>query len=229
MTTSEPKAHRCQTRSRATSFSVLLALLALCACSGEKQPAAGTLSGDLEPVETALTSRSDYEDKLRQALMKKAPRSCELQFLVIASFQPEVLLSVYPVGDEYEAQVLTPVTQIWVTEGDAAAIELREAKKELPAPIAKRLSKVWKRMLGRTRYSEAAPTVLDGVAYTFVHYDRGAWVGESSNPRSGTRPYVLAEAGEALVAYVHAQPDEEQQLLAQVVDSLAQLEASLPK
>ncbi len=51
--------------------------------------------------------------------------------------------------------------------------------------------------------------------------------GESSNPEQGTRPYVLADIGEAVVAYVRADSVSERAILAKVNKSLDELEASL--
>lgn len=215
-----------------TTLAILASLIALCGCAAEtaEPPPVGELDGDLEPMQSALIKHtSDYQVRLRQVLVEKAPDFCDLQFLVIPSFQPETLLSLYQVGHGYEAQVLTPKQQIWGFEGGMSEIECREAKKSLPVQTAERLCAAWKQMLLRTRHTVSPHQVLDGVGYAFIRYERGLghWSGESSNPEQGTRPYVLAEIGEAIVAYVQADSAAEQNLLTRVTKSLEQLEASL--
>lgn len=181
-------------------------------------------------MESALTHHTpDYHVHLRRVLMRKAPSFCVLQFLVMPSFQPETLLSLYQVDRGYEAQVLTPKQQIWAFEGNVTDIECREVRKGLPAHTAERLCGVWKQMLLRTRHSVSTHIGLDGVGYAFMRYERGLghWSGESSNPEHATRPFVLAEIGESVVAYVEADSASEPALLTKMTRSLEQLEASL--
>lgn len=145
------------------------------------------------------------------------------------SFEPETLLSLHQVDGGYEAQVVTPKLQIWAFEGDVGNIECTESKKHLPEQTAERLRGVWNRMLLRTRHDASPHLVLDGVGYAFIGYERGPghMSGESSNPEQRTRPYVLADIGEAVVAYVRADSASEHAILAKVSKSLAELEASL--
>ncbi|MCB9886048.1 MAG: hypothetical protein H6838_11170 [Planctomycetes bacterium] len=162
-------------------------------------------------------------------LMERAPEFCDLQFLVMPSFGPETLLSIYRVDRGYEAQVLTPKQQVYAFEGRVSEIECTEAKKSLPVKTAERLCGAWKQMLLRTRDTVSPPRVLDGVGYAFIRYERGLGhlSGESSNPEQGTRPYVLAEIGEAVVDYVQAESALEQAFVTTMAKSLDQLEASL--
>lgn len=212
---------------------ILACLLALAGCGrGEGTPSSiVTLDGDLEPLESALTYHTpEYHVRLRQVLGQKAPDDCVLQFLAMPSFEPETLLSLHRVGQGYEVQVLSPKEQIWGSKTPVEQIECTEARKGFPAATAERLREVWKQMLRRTRYSEAPPTTLDGISYAFLNLERGVgrdWSGGTSNPLPGTRPNVLAQIGEDVIAYVRADAAAEQALLTKVDTALAQLAASL--
>ncbi len=215
-----------------STVAVSAGLLALCCCSAENDSPSAfrVLDGDLEPMESALTYHTPaYHVHLRRALIDRAPRLCVLQFLVLPSFEPETLLSLHQVDGRYEAQVLAPKLQIWAFEGDVGKIECSECKKHLPVQTAERLCRVWNRMLLRTRHNVSRHLVLDGVGYAFMGYERGPghMSGEASNPEQGTRPYVLADIGEAVVAYVRADSASEHAILAKVSKSLDELEASL--
>ncbi|MCC7064174.1 MAG: hypothetical protein IT456_15290 [Planctomycetes bacterium] len=213
---------------------ILVGLVALGGCGRGNaviSPAV-VLEGDLEPLQSALTYHTpEYHVRLRQVLMKKAPDDSVLQFLVMPSFAPETLLSLHRVGQGYEVVVISPKEQIWYSKVSVGEIECIEARKSLPSATAEQMCVVWKKMLLRTRYTEAAPTTLDGVAYAFLLSEQGLgdWGGRSSNPRPGTRPDVLAQIGEDVIAYVRADAASEQALLTKVGSALAQLEASLAK
>lgn len=207
-------------------------MLALCCCSSDKgsPSAVRVLDGDLEPMQSALTYHTpSYHVHLRRALIDRAPRLCVIQFLVMPSFEPETLLSLHQVDGGYEVQLISPKLQIWAFEGDVGNIECVESKKQLPTQTAERLRGVWSRMLLRARHDPSPHLVLDGVGYAFMGYERGVghMSGESSNPEQGTRPYVLADIGEAVVAYVRADSVSERAILAKVNKSLDELEASL--
>lgn len=211
---------------------VLASVLAFCSCSHEKDPppALVALHGDLEPIESALTYHSPaYHGRLREVLIDKAPRPYVLQFLIKPSFEPETLLSLYRVDGRYEAQVRAPEVRIWGAEGGFGNIECKEAKKQVPAQTAERLCRVWNQMLVRTKRSMSDYLAFDGESYAFMGYQEGLGYmsGETSNPEQGTRPHVLAGIGEAMVAYVLADPASEHVLLANVTTSLDGLEASL--
>lgn len=213
---------------------ILCGLIALGGCGRGNgvSPPAVAIEGDLEPLQSALTYHTpEYYVRLRQVLMKKAPDDSVLQFLILPSFAPETLLSLHRVGQGYEAVVISPKEQIWYSKASVDDIECIEARKSFPLPAAERMCVVWKQLLLRTRYTEAGPTTLDGVAYAFLLSEQGLgdWGGRSSNPRPGTRPDVLAQIGEDVIAYVRADTASEQALLTKVGSSLAQLEASLAR
>lgn len=78
----------------APMFCVVTAMLAGAALC---QAPPASRDGDLEPIASALTDPSpDYHLKLREILMRKAPAKCDLQFMVLPSFQPETLLLFRP-------------------------------------------------------------------------------------------------------------------------------------
>ena len=214
---------------------ILVGLLTLAGCGGGEGTSSPpvTLDGDLEPLESAFTYHTpEYHVRLRQVLRKKAPDDSLLQFLVMPSFEPETQLSLHRVGQGYEVHIVTPREQIWYSKAPVDQIECIEARKGLPAATAERLREVWKQMLRRTRYSEAPPTTLDGTSYAFLNLERGPgrdWSGRASNPPPGTRPNLLAQIGEDVIAYVRADASAEPTLLAKVDSALAQLEASLAK
>lgn len=214
---------------------LLAGLLLLAGCGrGEGTPSPiVTLDGDLEPLESALTYHTpEYHVRLRQVLRQKAPDDGLLQFLVMPSFEPETLLSLHRVGQGYEAHIVTPREQIWYSKTPVDQIECTEAKQGFPAATAERLLVVWKQMLRRTRYSEAPPTTLDGTSYAFLNLERGVgrdWSGRTSNPLPGTRPNLLAQIGEDVIAYVRADAAAAPALLTKVDTALAQLEASLAR
>lgn len=213
---------------------ILVGLVALGGCGrgNAVSPPAVVLEGDLEPLQSALTYHTpEYPVRLRQVLMKKAPDHSVLQFLVMPSFAPETLLSLHRVGQGYEVVVISPKEQIWYSKVSVGEIECIEARKSFPSATAEQMCVVWKKMLLRTRYTEAGPTTLDGVAYAFLLSEQGLgdWGGRSSNPRPGTRPDVLAQIGEDVIAYVRADTASEQALLTKVGSALAQLEASLAR
>lgn len=76
------------------------------------------------------------------------------------------------------------------------------------------------------------PTTLDGTSYAFLNLARGAgrhWSGRTSNPPPGSRPNLLAQIGEDVIAYVQADAAAAPALLAKVDAALGHLAASLPR
>jgi hypothetical protein len=216
--------------------SARLALLAIAANLGGCGPAqrvpdtAEILSGDLEPMPSALTCHTpDYPLHLRQVLLERAPKACDLQFLAMPSFEPERLLTVHQVGGQYAAQVLIPERQVWAFASNVAEIQCQKVEKPLPKPLAERACRVWTSMLRRTRHNESPFLLPDGISYAFLRDQPGSgtWTGQSSNPQPGTRPQVLADIGDHLIAFVRADAADESHLLAQVAKALDRLEASL--
>lgn len=209
---------------------MLVAVLALLICLGCGQtPPAAPETQDLEPIEGALTYHTPaYHMQLRQHLLKKA-RANDLQFLILQSFEPEVLLSIYESARGCEAELVEPEQQIWekvvAKQGEVADIATKVLHKSLPEAIGTRLRALWKTMLLRTRYQDNPPTVLDGVSYVFL--SDGSRGGEANNPIEGTRPFLFAEIGQLVVSYVEAEPAKEKDLLASLTKQMDALDALL--
>lgn len=158
---------------------------------------------DLEPVASALTHHSPpYHLALRKVLFEKAPRRSLAQFLVLPSFRPEMLASVYRADDGFEAQVTRAEKDIWgqgelegaepmISEGgvqvrvvmpdrvmrwderEVGQTPCRTTQKKLSDRVAARLQLMWRSMLQRTRYQRSDTEVIDGTSYVFVSYERG--------------------------------------------------------
>jgi hypothetical protein len=109
------------------------------------------------------------------------------------------------------------------------AIECTGTKAIIPGPVAARVTKLWRSMLLRTRYSTADGVHLDGVSYLFFSWEQrvGDMGGEANNPSEGTRAFVLAEIGNCLVSYVEAEPEKRAELLLRLAKEMDRLELLL--
>jgi hypothetical protein len=206
---------------------IVVALFGLPACQHTLATEA-----DLEPIESALTCHTPaYQLHLRETLMRKAPAHCEVQFLVLPAFEPEMLVSLYPVDGGFEAQVVRPSRQIWGAGSDGGPIDCGEARASVPVAVAARLTRLWRAMLARTRYSQAKAQVLDGVGYQFFSWRQGlgSWGGGVANPPAGSRAFVLARVGSSLAAYVEAQAADQAEHLCALTEAMDRLDSSLAR
>ena len=217
---------------------------------------------DLEPVPSALTYHTpEYHQSLRQVLFGKAPRRSDVQFLILPSFEPETLVSIYDVDNGFEVQIVRAEKQIWnegnsrnvageivgdggvriqiVTpdqqrswdEEKAGEVPCKVMKKALPASVYVRLKALWKSMLLRTQHQRNDRQVIDGVSYVFVSYERGiGWrSGRAHSPAEGTRPFMLAEIGKLVVAFVEAESSAEEETLSRMTELMDNLESMLAR
>ena len=186
--------------------------------------------GELKPMESALTGHTpEYYLKLRQLLFGRAPVRSDLHFLILPSFEPETLASVYKIGDGFEVQIAESEKDVWFHMGRVEEIGVKVSRKTLPAALAIRLKSLWTLMLLRTRYERSDVTVNDGVFYVFSATETGIgqMTGVTHSPAEGTRPCVLADIGKLLIAFVVAEPSREREVLSKMNELMDLLDAML--
>jgi hypothetical protein len=213
-------------RMKEIAASLLLACVAAAQAPQERPPQ------ELEPLPSALTYHTPaYHVRLREVLLRKAGGD-DLQFLVLESFEPEVLLAVNRTEKGWQAEVIVPEKQIWELvsreeqehKARTADPPCKVTRKPLPEALATRLLALWQTMLQRTRYAQPDLS-LDGVSYVFL--TNGYRGGEASNPKAGTRPFQLAEIGKLTVAWVRCEQAQEPAALQQLTVKIETLEAML--
>ncbi len=217
-----------------------LASLLCCACVCQAPNESGK-DEDLQPIQSALTYHTPgYHLKLREVLMTKAPHGPPVQLLILPSFHPETLVTLYATTERvgpwkqvertgFEAQVVRPSESIWEHRGAADEVKCTVAKRQVSGEIAERLTDLWRGMLLRTRHSSDRKVHLDGVSYYFTSWkeNHGTWSGMADNPAEGSRPYVLAEIGKSLIEYVEADSAAEKEALSLLTKQMDALEALL--
>ncbi len=190
-------------------------------------------SRELEPIESGYTYHSpEYHSNVRIVLFDKAgsvgPGVFEL--LITPAFTPEVLLAVVKEGRGYKAIVLRPERQIWGYSGDLSKLSVSRSEKALPNKLAERASRLWTRMLLRTKYQERDLRFTDMTSYCFFTWIRG-WgtLGGGTVRYNSPRPSLLAALGESLIAFVGATAKDEDQITAEAQVWMDQLESALNK
>jgi hypothetical protein len=183
---------------------------------------------ELEPLASALTHHTtSYHLRLRSVLFAAAGRG-DIQFLVLPSFEPELLLSIRRHAAGVRARVVRPQWQIWqvVRDEQPAAHDppCRVADKAMSEPQFVRLQHLWRAMLLRARFADARRVSLDGTSYVFLD---GHHAAKTHMPEPGTRPHALAEIGLLLVQWTEAGPADEDALPAQLDTRLDALETAL--
>lgn len=220
-------------KKRGAGLCILVAFLVTYVQMAGAQREASPIVWELEPVESALTYHTpEYHIRMRRVFSQSSTgtMTSEFQLLLLPSFESETLLTVGKHGEEFIAQVLRPDKQIWTYEGDDATLEVSRKEKKLATPLAERAGSLWRTMLLRTKYQRRR-LALDGTSYVFLSHapDYPPLVGALSSSDWGRRPYLLAQIGECLIAYVEEGQEKEETLLSRLADLMKQLESAIEK